>query len=254
MTLVIDAQAPPVLYTTPRVHETVMMKRAEDQSDLNANEAYAFLRVLAPKLEQLRAGLAASNEHLKDPGAPDARLSAIIEAQLAVKEFLSGLANFSPLIEPIDILLGLLNEDTVDAPAVPEPPLEPRQPEPPPAPASASPANPRAKAAVSPDAWLRIGTLSAVDRLIAAGMAAQYAGEHVAGLYAKIGLTLSGGAPVTGETIKHWSGPGGWRKKSALKPRGGAQPARGPAAMLQAQARVAELANLFKKMSAAANG
>lgn len=89
-----------------------VLARLPKQSDSRADEIYAFLEVVAPKLEQLRRRLSAS-KLLLNQGDPDqGRLDAIIESQLAFKEFLSGIANLSGLVEPIDVLLEALNQES----------------------------------------------------------------------------------------------------------------------------------------------
>ena len=220
--------------------------------DIEAAEAYAFLRVLAPKLEQLRRRLVASNELLQAADVDTGRLTAVVETQLALKDFLSGLSNFAGLVEPIDILLGLLREETIAAESADEPQdgPPPHTPELQTAPAEAPAAGKRHDPA-STQTWLRIGTASAVDKLVNAGMAASNAENFVERVYAGIGLTQSDGMPITADTIKNWLGSSnaGWRRKRLLTRKPASQQ-RGPAAMLEAQERVKEFALMFKRMAA----
>ena len=215
------------------------------RDDIDATEAYAFLRVLAPKLEQLRRRLVASNELLKSADAETARLTAVVETQLALKDFLSGLSNFAGLVEPIDILLALLSEEAAEPGAqIAEAPA-------PKVPSPKAVAGKRQDPALS-QAWLRIGTLSAMDKLINAGMSATGAETFVERVYDNIGLMQHDGTPITTETIKEWFGPAGgsWRRKRTLARKPGATQARGPAAVQEAQERVKEFAQMFKKMAA----
>ena len=217
------------------------------KDDIEATEAFAFLRVLAPKLEQLRRRLVASNELLKSADVETARVTAVVETQLALKDFLSGLSNFADLVEPIDILLGLLSEEEAAEPEI-ETPQAPAANVPPPKATTGK----RQDGAVS-NAWLRVGTLSAMDKLINAGMSTTGAETFVERVYDNIGLTHDG-EPITTETIKEWCGPagGGWRRKRTLVRKPGATQARGPAAVQEAQERVKEFALIFKKMAAGA--
>src|SRR5262245_1278353 len=88
----------------------VVSKREE----IDADEAFAFLGVVAPKLEQLRGRLSAAKTTLHTGDPESARLNAIVESQLAIKEFLSGIANLVPLVEPIDVLLEAVREEPVE--------------------------------------------------------------------------------------------------------------------------------------------
>lgn len=205
---------------------------AARRDDANAAEAYAFLKVLAPKLEQLRRRLADANELLGREDEPASRLNAIIESQLALKEFVGGLANMSGLVAPLDVLLALLNEE--EAPAEPPAPAE----QPKPAPASDAP---------SADGWLRVGTMIAVERLLEAGVPEEKAVQRVERAFGEVNLTLPSGAPITVKLIKNWSAPkgGGWRKKLKSQP----SAPRSPTAVADAQRRVAKLAEIFKRMS-----
>jgi hypothetical protein len=205
--------------------------------DIDARQAYAFLRVLAPKLAQLKQRLTAANEQLKSGGIDEGRLDALIEAQLALKEFLSGLADLNALVKPIDLVLDALREES----APPPPPVAP-------APAS------RARIQAMPEDWLRVGTISAAQKLINAGMSVANAETYLVNAYATIGLTQRDGSPVSIEVVKTWLAPrmSGWRRKPAAGQKVGtlATP-KGPGALLEAQARVNELSAIFKKMSSA---
>ena len=236
---------------------------AMSNDEIGTAEAYAFLRVLAPKLAQLKQRLRTANERLKIDDADDARVNALIEAQLALKDFLTGLQDFNALVEPIDIVVQALREEAVEQqaplPAVPTPapPVVPPIAESPVAAPSVEPAVAarRAKPDVSPDAWLRIGTITAVQKLITAGMSATNAESYLANTYASIGLTQRDGAPITVEQIRAWLGPraGSWRNNSAVKRKmGGLAAPRGPAALTEAQSRVDELSAIFKRMAASA--
>jgi hypothetical protein len=220
------------------------------RDEIEAGEAYAFLRVLAPKLAQLKQRLRLANDQLKTGGPDDGRLNALIEAQLALKEFLAGLADLNALVEPIDIVVAALREEAVEreAPQGGVPQVKATQVE------LAIPAPP-AKADPSPEAWLRAGTIAAVQKLINAGMSAANAESYLANTYAAIGLTQRDGSPIAIELIKAWLGPrvGTWRRNSGAKRRmGGLGPPRGPGALVEAQARVDELSAIFKKMAATA--
>ncbi|MEQ1865963.1 MAG: hypothetical protein ABL996_15105 [Micropepsaceae bacterium] len=230
--------------------------------EIGAAEAYAFLRVLAPKLAQLKQRLRSANDRLKIDDADDGRVNALIEAQLALKDFLNGLQDFNALVEPIDIVVQALREEAVEqqaplpAPPAPAPPVVPPIAEPVAAP-SVEPvvASKRTKPEISPDAWLRIGTITAVQKLINAGMSAANAESYLANTYASIGLTQRDGAPITVEQIRAWLGPraGSWRNNSAVKRKmGGLAAPRGPAALTEAQSRVDELSAIFKRMAASA--
>ena len=215
------------------------------RDEIEAGEAYAFLRVLAPKLAQLKQRLRGANDQLKTGGPDEGRLNALIEAQLALKEFLAGLADLNALVEPIDIVVAALREEAVErqAPQRAVPQVEP-----------AIPA-PRAKADSSPEAWLRVGTITAVQKLINAGMSAANAESYLANTYAAIGLTQRDGSPISIELIKTWLGPrvGAWRRNTSMKRKiGGLGAPRGPGALVEAQARVDELSAIFKKMAATA--
>lgn len=234
-----------------------------NSDELAADEAYAFLNVVAPKLEQLRRRLVVANNHLKSSDPEQARLNAILESQTAIREFLAGIPHLSALVEPIDVLLDAVREDpapepnaaTEDAPE-PEPEVEP---EPPPAPPP-QPAMAMTPAAVSParqdqgpsDAWLQVGTALIVDRLTNAGMPANSAESHVYDLYASLKLSQANGSPISVETIRDWRSGfvsarkgGGWRG-NAIKRKVTTRPGVNP--VVDAQQRVAEMAAIFKKM------
>lgn len=209
-----------------------------NNDEIGPAEAYAFLRALAPKLAQLKQRLAAANEQLKADGPGDGRLNALIDAQLALKDFLSGLTDFSTLLYPIDIVVGALREEAV----------EQKPPTPTPTPT-------RAKVEASPEAWLRVGTISAVHKLINAGMSAANAEHYLANTYSSLGLKQRDGTPICIEVIKTWLGPrtGSWRNRSMMKRRlGGLAAPKGPGALMEAQARVDELSAIFKRMAATA--
>src|SRR6185295_15446371 len=87
------------------------LARLPRHNNINADEAFAFLEVVAPKLEQLRRRLATS-KMLLTAGDPDkGRLDAIVESQLAFKEFVGGMANLQEFVEPIDLLLEVLSQE-----------------------------------------------------------------------------------------------------------------------------------------------
>jgi hypothetical protein len=65
---------------------------------IEATEAYAFVGVVAPRLEQLRRRLAAAKGQLTSGDPETARLNAIIESQLAIKELLAWITNLSALV------------------------------------------------------------------------------------------------------------------------------------------------------------
>jgi hypothetical protein len=226
--------------------------------EIGAAEAYAFLRVLAPKLAQLKQRLRTANDRLKIDGADEGRVNALIDAQLALKDFLTGLQDFNALVEPIDIVVQALREEAVEQKEpIAAPPVVPPIAEQPLAAPSVEPvvAPRRAKPEISPDAWLRIGTITAVQKLINAGMSAANAESYLANTYASIGLTQRDGAPITIEQIRAWLGPraGGWRNNTAVKRKlGGLAAPRGPAALTEAQSRVDELSAIFKRMTATA--
>jgi hypothetical protein len=207
------------------------------QNEIATQEAFAFLRALAPKLAQLKQRLAAANAKLKADGPGDGRLETLIESQLALREFLAGLADFSTLVEPIDIVVGALREEAVE-----------QKPPPPP------PALARAKVEATPEAWLRVGTVTAVQKLVNAGMSQANAEHYLANTYAGLGLRQRDGAPICVEVIKSWLGPrtGSWRNQSLIKRRLGGHAPKGPGALMEAQARVDELSAIFKRMSATA--
>lgn len=217
--------------------------------EIGAAEAYAFLRVLAPKLAQLKQRLRRADDQLKSGGPDEGRLNALIEAQLALKDFLAGLPEFSSLVGPIDTVVDALRDEAIEqsTPLV-APPIAAR----PVAPVIAPrPAKPESET----DAWLRIGTIAAVQKLINAGMSAINAENYLANSYASIGLVQRDGAPISIEQIRAWLGPraGGWRNNSAVKRKtGGLAAPRGPAALMEAQSRVDDLSAIFKKMSATA--
>jgi hypothetical protein len=207
--------------------------------EIGTAEALAFLRALAPKLAQLKQRLAAAGEKLKIDGPGDGRLNALIDAQLALKEFLSGLADFSALVEPIDIVVAALREEAAE--------------QKPPAPPVLAPA--RAKVETSPEAWLRVGTAAAVQKLINAGMPQASAEHYLANTYAGLGLTQRDGTPICVDVIKTWFGSrtASWRNQSATRRRmGGLAGSKGPGALTEAQARVDELSAIFKRMAATA--
>ena len=215
---------------------------------IEATEAYAFVNVVAPRLEQLRKRLVAAKDHLKSGDPETARLKSIVESQLAIKEFLTGITNLSALVEPIDMLLEAVREESVEQESEP---LEPSAPAPPiPPPLSPQPAA-AAKAQAPTDAWLRAGTAIAVERLTGAGMLVGSAETYVQQAYASVGLTQSDGAAISDETIRDWRrrflapGANAWRRKGGLKRRVG--PPGG--ALADAKARVADLAATFKRIA-----
>jgi hypothetical protein len=239
--------------------------------ELAADEAYAFLNVVAPRLEQLRRRLVVANNHLKSADPEQARLNAILESQTAIREFLISIPHLSALAEPIDVLLEAVREEPApDASQAVEEPLE-LEPEPEPEsephvelePPPAAPApQPAATPAALPfatrqdqppaDAWLQIGTALMVERLTSAGMSPTNAESHVEVLYATVGLSQANGGPISLETIRNWRSrfgsarQGAWRG-SALKRKVTAR--RGVNPIVDAQQRIAELAAVFKKMS-----
>lgn len=236
-----------------------MSKRAE----IDATEAYAFLGVVAPKLEQLRRRLVVANEHLKSGDPETARLNAIIESQLAIKEFMTALTDLRDLIEPVDIVLEAVREEQAAPVAAAEVPVpEPSPPEPPPAePAPPEPVAPVVEVAKKParpsldqasgEAWLQIGTALAIERLVAAGMTVPNAEFHLEDVYATVGLTQEDGSPITETTIKEWRSKFGARKSSwrtgAIKRRVTASKSGNP--ISDAKLRVNDMAGTFLRMA-----
>lgn len=237
--------------------------------ELAEDEAYAFLNVVAPKLEQLRRRLVVANNHLKSHDPEQARLNAIVESQTAIREFLTGIPHLSNLVEPIDVLLDAVSEDPAPAAQAPdavepveEPPeLEPEpelEAEPQPASPSPQPAVAAPPAASAPkqdqpsDAWLRIGTALMLERLTNAGMPAASAETHLADIYATLGLSQASGSPISPDMIREWrSGfvsarKAAWRG-NALKRKVSGRPGINP--VVEAQQRVADMAATFKKMA-----
>lgn len=237
-----------------------------DSDELAADEAYAFLNVVAPRLEQLRRRLVVANNHLKSGDPEQARLNAILESQTAIREFLTSIPHLSSLAEPIDVLLEAVREEPApEAPAAieeapePDPPPE-DEPEQPALPAAQPPVSVTTAPAPTPgqdqppaDTWLQIGTALMVERLITAGMPLASAEPHVEGVYALIGLNQADGSPISLSTIRTWrSGfvsvrQGGWRGTSALKRKVATRPGVNP--IVDAQQRVADMASIFKKMA-----
>lgn len=228
--------------------------------ELAADEAYAFLNVVAPRLEQLRRRLVVANNHLKSADPEQARLNAILESQTAIREFLVSIPHLSALAEPIDVLLEAVREDPAPetSEAVEEwpEPAEPDEPEPPAAPApqplgtpAAAPGQDQAPA----DTWLQVGTALMIERLTTAGMPLASAEPHVESVYALIGLTQANGSPISLDTIRAWrSGfvsvrQGGWRGNAAVKRKVTGR--RGINPVVEAQQRVTEMAAIFKKMA-----
>jgi hypothetical protein len=256
-------------------HATVRLKSAPSKpapvtsgggtvaDELAADEAYAFLNVVAPKLEQLRRRLVVANNHLKSGDPEQARLNAIMESQTAIREFLVSIPHLSALAEPIDVLLEAVREDP--APQTPEAVEDDPEPEadagPDPAPqdelqpASPSMAAPVADAGQPPpsDTWLQIGTALMVERLTTAGMPQAAAESHVESAYGLIGLSQANGSPISLNTIRTWcSGfisvrQGGWRGNAALKRKVTGR--RGVNPVVEAQQRVSDMAAVFKKMA-----
>lgn len=210
-----------------------------------AAEAYAFLDVVAPKLEQLRKRLAVANGHLKASDPDQGRLNAIIETQLAFKDFLASLVNLSPLGEPIDLLLEALREEAMERPE-----LEPVKTEPPPPPPLAVP--PAQKNGSTP-MWLRVGTAIMAERLIGAGMTVTSAHVHLANVFASVGLCDGDGSPISDQIIKQWRtkviGPAASvrGRQKLMKRRVGSGAAQETVA--QVKERVAELAVIFRQMA-----
>lgn len=200
--------------------------------------AFAFLNVVAPKLEQLRRRLVAADKVLKEGNPETARLNAITESQLAVREFLVGIPPLSSLVDPIDTLLEAVRE-------------EPEESAPPPA---AAPAVPAGDTPPSPnvDRWLQVGTVLAVQRLMAAGMAETPAELFVRDAFAAISLRLHDASPITDAAIKEWRNQlksarrgRGWRGGSPLRRKTGG----GITTLAEAKQRVADLAATLKHMS-----
>lgn len=226
---------------------------------LAADEAYAFLNVVAPKLEQLRRRLVVANSHLKSADPEQARLNAILESQTAIREFLAGIPHLSTLAEPVDILLEAVREDPAPAAyeAIDRTPelAEPNGPAPRAAPAPPSqgmPAHPSSEDQPS-DTWLQIGTALMIERLTTAGMPLASAEPHVESAYALVGLTQPDGSPISLNVIRAWrSGfmsvrQGGWRGNAALKRKVTSR--RGVNPIVEAQQRVADMAAIFKKIA-----
>lgn len=236
-----------------------MSKRAE----IDATEAYAFLGVVAPKLEQLRRRFVVANEHLKSGDPETARLNAIIESQLAIKEFMTALTDLRDLIEPIDIVLEAVREEQAAPAAAAEVPVpEPSPPEPPPAePAPPKPVAPVVEVAKRPtrpnldqasgEAWLQIGTALAIERLVAAGMTVPNAEFHLGDVYATVGLTQEDGTPISEAVIKEWRSKFGARKNSwrtgSIKRRVTASKSGNP--LNDAKARINDMAGTFLRMA-----
>jgi hypothetical protein len=242
--------------------------------EIEATEAYAFLNVVAPKLEQLRRRLAAASAQLKLADPEKGRLAAIAESQLALKEFLTSIPNLGALVEPLDIVLDAVREDGEGEGADEAPPSGPSAPtalEPPPPPIpvpdllTPMPAAPPATTmptarklaeksdAQHDDVWLRVGTAIVVEKLVAAGMTANNAEAYVSEAYDAIDLRQRDGGAISAEAIREWRsrfiGGGGWRRKGALKRRvGGAASAMGNP-LTDAKARVDEIAMVFKKIA-----
>lgn len=226
-------------------------------ADLEADEAYAFLNVVAPKLEQLRRRLIIANEHLKSADPETARLNAIVESQTAIREFLTGIPHLSTLAEPIEVLLDAVREEPPAEPQVDEveddpPPVEAPPPAPPLELAPTRTPAATQQSTASPDAWLRAGTALVVEKLTGAGMVQAAAESYVADLYTSLALTTADGVPITIEVVKDWRGafttsrPRAWRGGSALKRK---VSARGVNPIVEARARAAEMAAVFKKMA-----
>ena len=239
--------------------------------ELAADEAFAFLNVVAPKLEQLRRRLVVANAHLKSGDPDQARLNAILESQTALREFLVSIPHLSTLADPIDALLEAIREDpappetTESAEEIPAPEpesnLEPEAPgptQPPSQPSQAAPASTaRATGQDQPppasDVWLQIGTALMVERLTTAGMPQASAETHVESAYALIGLSQPNGSPISLNTIRNWCGgfisvrQGGWRGNAALKRKVTGR--RGVNPVVEAQQRVADMAAVFKKIA-----
>jgi hypothetical protein len=225
---------------------------------IDTEEAFAFLGVIAPKLEQLRRRLVVANNHLKGDDADAARINAITESQLAIKEFMSGLSDLGQLVAPIDIVLEAVREEppAPELPTEPEPAPEPI-PEPAPEPATAQAPDPvqpivkpKQEQQQSADAWLHIGTAVAIDRLVSAGMSQSSAEFHLEDVYANVGLKHPDGAPITEATIKEWRSKSGARQGSwrnaAFKRRAATK---GGNAITDAKIRVNEMATTFLRMA-----
>ena len=218
---------------------------------IDPEEAFAFLNVVAPKLEPLRRRLIAADKVLKAGDPETARLSAITESQLAVREFLGGIPHLSSLVDPIDALLEAVREEMEEPP--PPPVALAPDPVPPPAQIEPAPAMPAAETPGPPsgDKWLQIGTVLAVHRLVAAGMQESAAELHVRDAFAAIGLRLRDASPITEAAIKDWRSQftsarrAGWRGNPALRRKAGGN----VAALAEAKKRVAEMAATFKHMS-----
>jgi hypothetical protein len=222
---------------------------------IEAAEVYAFVEVVAPRLEQLRRRLVSANNQLKTGDPETARLAAIMESQLAIKEFLNGITHLAPLTEPIDALLEAIRDESAEREAPPPEPPPPEPAAPPPAPVPlADTAKPSRNQEAPADMWLRVGTAIAIERLMNAGMPVASAESYVQQSYAAVGLRQFDGSPISDETVREWrvkfAGPaaGGWRRKAALKQRIGSQ-ARGANTLSEAQRRVDQMAALFKRMA-----
>lgn len=212
---------------------------AQDET-IETDEAYAFVSVVAPRLEQLRQRLMVANDTLKTGDPETARLTAIVESQLAIKEFLTGIGNLSPLIQPIDLLLEALREEAEAA----EPPA------PTPEPAAPPPQQPMAGPAPS-DAWFCAATAIAVEQLTNAGMPAAAADSYVQKSYATIGLGDLEGRTISDAAIREWrlrfaapSTPA-WRRTGTLKQRVGSP----INALNEAKGRVRDLATMVKRVA-----
>lgn len=245
--------------------------------EIEATEAYAFLNVVAPKLEQLRRRLAAASAQLKIADPEKGRLAAIVESQLALKEFLTSIPNLGALVEPLDIVLDAVREDGDGEPADDAPPSGPSEstapaalePPPPvipvpdlltPVPA-APPTTPMPVArkvaekgdAQLDDLWLRVGSAIVVEKLVAAGMTAPNAEAYVSEAYDAIDLRQRDGGAISAESIRDWRskflGGGGWRRKGGLKRRVGAAASAMGNPLTDAKARVDEIAMVFKKIA-----
>jgi hypothetical protein len=213
---------------------------AKDET-IETDEAYAFVSVVAPRLEQLRQRLMVANDTLKSGDPETARLTAIVESQLAIKEFLVGITNLSPLIEPIDVLLEALREE---AEAAAEPP--------PPTPEPAAPPRQQPIAGPAPsDAWLCAATAIAVEQLTNAGMPAAAADAYVQKSYATIGLADLEGRTISDAAIRDWrlrfstASPPAWRRTGALRQRVGSP----INALNEAKGRVRDLATMLKRVA-----
>jgi hypothetical protein len=220
---------------------------------IDTAEAYAFLSVVAPKLEQLRRRMVMANNHLTNDDPDVGRINAITESQMAIKEFMAALSDLSALVAPIDIVLEAVREEAPPPepaePPAPEPQPEPvvvqAEPEPAPTPSPSKQAPPQQH-----DAWLQIGTAVAIDRLISAGMTASSAEFLLEDIYANVGLTDLDGTPISEAVIKEWrtkfaARQGSWRN-AAFKRR---PASKGSNAVNDAKIRVNEMAATFVRMA-----